>query len=184
MRNGSGRKPAFGASRQYRRHLGHHVGQAYARSGRRGRARWFRQGPSGHHYVSGADFTGRCGTDSSHQRDTVWGRLSGCDCCGFFRCGPVLQKLRRIHRQGCAGGRKRMAVFRYRPLRSEEAGQQTDRKYAAAAMWAFVSLQMQGMPQAFEALPAFFIRQSGVRKLFQTFPKERGTDLLSLFMLF
>ena len=27
MRNGSGRKPAFGASRQYRRHLGHHVGK-------------------------------------------------------------------------------------------------------------------------------------------------------------
>ena len=41
-----------------------------------------------------------------------------------FPMWPSAAKLRRIHRQGCAGGRKRMAVFRHRPLRSEEAGQQ------------------------------------------------------------
>lgn len=79
-----------------------------------------------------------------------------------------------------AGGRKRMAVFRHRPLRSEEAGQQTDRKYAAAAMRALVSLQMQGMPRAFEAFPPFFIWRSGARTFFQ----KSGEPFSHLFLCF
>ena len=85
----------------------------------------------------------------------------------FSDVAQCCKKLRRIHRQCGAGGRKRMAVFRPRPLRPQEAGQQTDRKYAAAAMRALVSLQMQGMPRAFEAFPAFFIWRSGARTFFQ-----------------
>lgn len=73
-----------------------------------------------------------------------------------------------------------MAVFRPRPLRPQEAGQQTDRKYAAAAMRALVSLQMQGMPRAFEAFLPFFIWRSGARTFFQ----KNGDPFSHLFLCF
>lgn len=44
------------------------------------------------------------------------------------------------------------------------------RKYAAAAMRALVSLQMQGMPRAFEAFPAIFHMAIWSQDVF---PKER-----------
>ena len=118
--------------------LGKHM-----RSGRRGRTRWFRQGPSGHHYVSVPILRGDAERIRAI-RETLYGvDYQDVIVVDFFRCGPVLQNYGGIHRQGGAERTKANGGISALYLCGPKAGQQTDRKYAAAAMRALVSLQMQ-----------------------------------------
>ena len=119
MRNGSGRKPAFGASRQYRRHLGHHVGkhmpEAVGADVLDG---------SGKAHLGIIMFPVPILRGDAEQIRAIREILYGVDYQDVivvdFPMWPSAAKLRRIHRQCGAGGRKRMAVFRPRPLRPKK----------------------------------------------------------------